>query len=101
MNNHQHALNYLSPALQTMIYEEQVLHAKNLKYPWPEDASVFHGELDVKYRPETRIVFKLPYYLVPKHKALFYSSLSISPEIHNQLIKTINNKDYYVFFVHP
>ncbi len=93
--------NKLPQAIEKFLYDEQVLHAKDFKYPWPEDSSVFHGALPSLYHPERRLRFPLPYYLVPEEKISYIQADSINEKLIEQFCVKIGQKKYYKLFVHP
>lgn len=101
MNKYQSEISQLPKAIQNMLYQEQVLHAKNLAYPWPEDSSVFCGELDEQYSPENQPVFKLPYYLIPESKADYCAASSITKKTSAHISAYIDGQKFYKLFVHP
>jgi len=90
------ALEGLPNALQVFLYEEQVLHNKNL---WP--ANSFDSDIDPKYNPENRPVFGLAYYLVPTELGILLESPELSDEVLEQITVQKNGKSYYKLFVHP
>lgn len=85
----------------SMLYTEQVLLAKNKNYPWPEDKSVFYGELSTTYHPEARHTFALPYYLIPAEIATYLESLSLDDTLKSHLKTVIKDKTYFRLFIHP
>ena len=98
-SNHLSVINgseNISPAVSTLLYEEQILHNKDL---W--GANAFSSDISPEYVPEARPKFPLSYFLIPEEKAEFLKSQGHDLAIHRQITKTINGEVFYKLFVHP
>jgi hypothetical protein len=92
---------FLPISVLNMLHDEQVLHAKDLCYPWPEDKSVFSGSINPYFYPENQPKFSLPYYLMPEQSILYTESRFIPSSLKNELYQYIDGIKYYKLFVHP
>lgn len=86
----------LAPALQTHLFEEQVLHNKNL---WHRGA--FSSDIDPRFVPEARPRFALPYYLIPESEGRFLTAESLDSRIEAQISVMRDGQRFYKLFVHP
>lgn len=100
-NDYLHQDLNLPDVIDTMLYEEQILHAKNIEFPWPDDKSVFAGQLSAYYHPEFRPLFALPYYLIPLEQADYHGFEDLDESLNHNLCIEIDKKIYYRLFVHP
>jgi len=86
----------LPPAVSTLLYEEQILHNKDL---WGPNA--FASDIAPEYIPEARPKFPLTYFLIPDEKANFLKSAGHDMAINRQITTTIDGVVYHKLFVHP
>lgn len=82
-------------AIQTMLFEEQVLHIKNL------GTFKFSTDMNPDYLPEARPKFQIGYYLIPENRANFLKVPTMDPQITQQITFVRSGKTYYKLFVHP
>jgi len=78
------------------LYEEQILHSKDLF-----EKGLFDVNIDEGYLPENAPIFALPYYLIPGEEAEFLQSKSHDLMVYKEITSVLEGKTFYKLFVHP
>lgn len=95
-----HLGNKMNKKLKFFIECEQRLNNYNL-YEEKEWKDFFNINIADEYKPENRVLFKLPYFLIPIGNDKFLFEKEYYDFFEYNLKHDLKNQNFYPFFIHP